>query len=282
MLSILTMYAVTPCHAGSGSSLGVIDLPIQRERHTKWPVIHASGLKGAMRAQFDRSKGSIQSGVKDDLTELIFGSETSEYAGSLAVSDSRILAFPMRSSVAPFVWITSPAVLSRLNRDLSYAGAKGDDLSPIASIGKGDAFWVNGSFVQGKSILLEDAEVIAKDQFKLPNLAAYLKKAERLLVVHDEVFTYGVSHCTSILAQIQIDQKTGTTKDGSLRYQEELPADTLMYAFVNWGDSRNPGERLQKEMIRGYVTQEAIPSHLQIGGDETLGRGIFELCWMEV
>lgn len=26
--SIAIMYAVTPCHAGSGSALGVVDLPI--------------------------------------------------------------------------------------------------------------------------------------------------------------------------------------------------------------------------------------------------------------
>ena len=37
--SILCLYAVTPCHAGSGASVGVVDLPIQRERHTNWPVI---------------------------------------------------------------------------------------------------------------------------------------------------------------------------------------------------------------------------------------------------
>ena len=52
--SVAVMYAVTPCHAGSGSALGVVDLPIQRERHTNWPVIQASGVKGAFRANFER------------------------------------------------------------------------------------------------------------------------------------------------------------------------------------------------------------------------------------
>jgi CRISPR-associated protein Cmr4 len=282
MFSILTMYAVTPCHAGSGSSLGVIDLPIQRERHTQWPVIHASGLKGAMRAQFDHSKGSIQAGTSGNLTELIFGSETSEYAGSLAVSDARILAYPMRSSCAPFVWVTSPAVLSRLNRDLTYAGGSGDDLSPLDSLKKDEAVCVNGSFSDGTKVLLEDAEVTVQGKVSLPALSGFLQKAERLLIVHDEIFTYAVTCCTAVLAQIQIDQTTGTTKDGSLRYQEELPTDTIMYAIVNWGDSRNPGEQLQKRVIMEYVTKDAISTHLQVGGDETLGRGIFELDWKEV
>jgi len=29
----------TPLHAGSGSDLGIVDMPIQRERHTDFPKI---------------------------------------------------------------------------------------------------------------------------------------------------------------------------------------------------------------------------------------------------
>ena len=43
--SIITMYAISPCHAGSGTSIGTVDLPIQRERHTNWPLIASSGVK---------------------------------------------------------------------------------------------------------------------------------------------------------------------------------------------------------------------------------------------
>jgi CRISPR-associated protein Cmr4 len=273
------MYAVTPCHAGSGSSFSVIDLPIQRERHTNWPVIHASGMKGAMRAQFERYKSKIEN-QGDDLTERIFGSEKSEFAGSLSVSDAKILAFPMRSTFAPFVWITCPAVLARLNKDLKLAGKAGDDLTAIRNIEKGQAFWLNDSFEAGKDILLEDVEVSTVRQAVLANMAPYLAKAERMLIVHDEVFSYGVSNCTSIMANISIDQRTGTTKDGSLRYQEELPSDTLLYSLVNWGDSRNIGEQIKADMIKGFVSEQAIVSHIQVGGDETLGRGIFEIEWI--
>lgn len=279
MTSILTMYAVTPCHAGSGSSFGVIDLPIQRERHTNWPLIHASGMKGAMRAQFDRRKGAGETSTKCNLTELIFGSEKSEFAGSLSVSDAKILAFPMRSSFAPFVWITSPAVLARLNKDLKLAGKPGDDLSVVQNITVGQTCWVSGAFEAATDILLEDVQVTTTCQATLPNLAAYLGKAERLLIVHDEVFCYGVTHCTAVMAQIAIDQKSGTTKAGSLRYQEELPSDSLLYSIVSWGDSRNTGDQMKAETIRGYVTEEAIATHIQVGGDVTLGRGIFEIEW---
>jgi CRISPR-associated protein Cmr4 len=282
--SILTMYAVTPCHAGSGSSTGVVDLPIQRERHTNWPMIHASGLKGAMRSHFDRFKNAIKEKPKQDqfeqLTEKIFGtSETGDsgHAGSLCVGDVRILAFPMRSNVAPFVWITCPAVLKRVNRDLAMAGKDLLDLAALSSVTEKNALWCGGSFREGDRVLLEDMEVSAAGSAELDT--ELLQSAERLLIVHDEIFDYGVSHCTQVMAQITIDQKSGTSKEG-LRYQEELPADTLMYSIIFWGDSRDKEASVKQDVIRRYITEEVMPDHLQVGGDETLGRGIFSLNWI--
>ena len=45
----LFLICETPLHAGSGSDLGIVDLPIQRERHTSFPKIEGSSLKGALR-----------------------------------------------------------------------------------------------------------------------------------------------------------------------------------------------------------------------------------------
>lgn len=283
--SILCLYAVTPCHAGSGASVGVVDLPIQRERHTNWPVIQASGMKGALRAHFDRFKNSISARPEEEafkkITELIFGSDSrdNDHAGSLSVGDVKILAFPMRSNVAPFVWITCPAVLKRLNQDLALTGRKTIDLASLQELTTDKALWANDQFKEGDRILLEDMEVTATGPYSLGEGASFFQKVERLLVVHDEVFGYGVSNCTSVMAQIKIDQKTGTTANGSLRYQEELPADTLMYTILFWGDSCDDKESLKADAIRGYIKDEVVSGHMQIGGDETLGRGIFSLTW---
>ncbi|NCC26065.1 MAG: type III-B CRISPR module RAMP protein Cmr4 [Deltaproteobacteria bacterium] len=284
--SILVMYAVTPCHAGSGVALGVVDLPIQRERHTNWPMIQASGMKGAMRAHFDRHKADCLEATAiaqfDQLTDLVFGSEKSEFAGALAVSDVKILAFPMRSNLAPFVWITCPAVLGRLSKDLRLVGKAGaEKLENLQMLAKGKA-WVLSGQVKGR-VLLEDMEVETVDGGEaikaLDALQPYLKGADRLLLVHDEVFSYGVTSCTQVMAQIKIDQSTGTTQSGSLRYQEELPADAIMYSVLLWGSSREGNGTHSAETVAGFIRQ-TMASHLQIGGDETLGRGIFELTWM--
>jgi len=288
--SIAIMYAVTPCHAGSGSALGVVDLPIQRERHTNWPMIQASGVKGAFRANFDRFKNKIsdKSQVKDfeKLSESVFGTDKggsgSGYAGSCSISDAKILAYPMRSNVSPFVWITCPAVLKRLSRDLEIAGKTGFDASKFSVTDENSAVLLNGN-IKEKDVLLEDFEVKVSDE-KIKEfengIKDYFKDAERLLLVSDDVFNYGVTDCTQIMAQIKIKSETGTTEEGSLRYQEELPSDTIMYTVVHWGDSKNSAEdELKAKTIKKFITEEVINSHIQIAGDETCGRGIFQLEW---
>ncbi|MDR3347450.1 MAG: type III-B CRISPR module RAMP protein Cmr4 [Helicobacteraceae bacterium] len=276
-ISVLVMYAITPCHAGSGSALGVVDLPIQRERHTNYPLIHSSGMKGSFRANFDRFKDKLDDAkVLDKLTESIFGSSSGDgHAGAISISDAKILAFPMRSSVAPFVWITCPTALDRLNRDLALAGKSADKIAYKKPSSDEEAIALKGS-IEGE-VLIEDYQVSAKKS-EGEIKSEYFAQIKRLLLVSDEAFKYGVSNCTQINAQIAIDQSKGSTKDGSLRYQEELPADTLMYCLVAWGDSKEDAPKQSAEAIKGFI-QRAIDKYIQVGGDETLGRGIFELAW---
>lgn len=288
--SIAVMYAVTPCHAGSGSALGVVDLPIQRERHTNWPMIQASGVKGAFRANFERFKNKIadKSQIKDfdKLSESVFGTdkggnENSGFAGSCSISDARILAYPMRSNVSPFVWITCPSVLKRFARDLEIAGKKTFDPSKF-SVKESEAVSLGKEKVSEKNVLLEDFEVtVQTNQInEFDKIKEYFSDAERLLLVSDVVFNYGVTDCTQIMAQIKINSETGTTADGSLRYQEELPSDTIMYTVIHWGDTKNSLEdKLKADTIKKFITDEVIKSHIQIAGDETCGRGIFQLNW---
>ena len=40
----------TPLHMGTGTELGVVDLPVQREKHTGFPKGEASSIKGTFRS----------------------------------------------------------------------------------------------------------------------------------------------------------------------------------------------------------------------------------------
>jgi CRISPR-associated protein Cmr4 len=55
------LYAVSPVHMGAGQAIGVIDNPIQRERHTEHPCFAGSGIKGAVRHGFSALGGTSTS-----------------------------------------------------------------------------------------------------------------------------------------------------------------------------------------------------------------------------
>lgn len=293
LCSICKFYAVSPVHAGSGAATSAVDLPIQRERHTNWPHIQASGVKGAFRAHYRNFNKKDQ-----QLINLIFGSDEQDgwakgeenLPGAMSVSDAKLLAFPLRSNVAPFVWVTCPAVLKRLNTDLEYA--RNDRLKEITEIKEDNALSIGKEKLSGQ-VILEDAVVNVVEGVEEPFFQSTFPELERLIVISDEMYDYAVSSCTEIQTHIKINAETGSAQDGALRYQEYLPADSVLYSVVHF--SRREPTELKKEgakpellalaseaqaaTIKKYV-EDVISGFIQIGGDETLGKGICKLSWI--
>src|SRR5207237_713332 len=81
----------------------------------------------------------------------------------LSVTDARILAFPVRSLRGVFAWVTCPAVLLRLTRDLGLAGL---DRGPLAvgDVVDTDALCAADSplRVDGNKLVLEEFEFTCK------------------------------------------------------------------------------------------------------------------------
>ncbi len=110
------VHALSPLHAGTGQGVGVIDLPIAREKATGIPYLPGSSLKGTLR---DRC-------TDEETRERVFGPDTNradEHAGAAHFSDQRLLLLPVRSLKGTFAWVTSPYLLQRLRRDASETGA---------------------------------------------------------------------------------------------------------------------------------------------------------------
>ncbi len=290
LFSICTFYAVSPVHAGSGSSAAAVDLPIQRERHTNWPHIQASGVKGAMRAHyrdFAEDKSLINflfgydKGDKEFHVAYFRDDEEKQkvddnFPGAVAFSDAKLLAFPVRSNVAPFAWVTCPAVLRRMSRDLEFVGLKTIDSIPDIDIAGENALCLSGSMPE--TVILEDMVVTVGNAAETNPIPQGFPALEKLLLVSDDVFKYAVESCTEIQTQIKIDSETGTAAIGALRYQELLPADSVLYSVVYY--SRAVFDNVLKaEMVRDHV-QGVIKDFMQIGGDETLGRGICKIDWI--
>ena len=297
LCSICKFYAVSPIHAGSGVSTSAVDLPIQRERHTNWPHIQASGVKGAFRAHFrdfaDRKNGDEQ------LINLIFGSDEQDgwdkkidnLPGAMSVSDARLLAFPMRSNIAPFVWVTCPSVLKRLETDLEYISLGGKMTIHEQDIQKDTAVNIGSDNISGQ-VILEDAVVNVSSKKEDTFLIEKFSEIKKLILISDDMFEYAISYCTEIQTNIKIDSKTGTAEDGALRYQEFLPADSVLYAIAHYSgryvseikdDKQTELKKLVEDMqakeIKTFV-EKTVKDFVQIGGDETLGKGICKLEWI--
>lgn len=279
---LLFIHALTGLHPGAGTAPGVVDLPVQRERHTRWPLIPGSSLKGVLRS-------SCRARLEREDLLAAFGPETTnagEFAGALSVSDARLLAFPVRSLRGVFAWVTCPAALERFARDARLLAGIGDVPAP-PEVERGRAACSgNDLLITGRLVLEEfEYERDGESGAAAAAIAAWLsahvvrddatgRRLQRnLVVLHEDDFTYFVRHATEIVARVRLDYETKTVADGALFYEEFLPAETIFHAVVLAVASRSDRVHASaSEMLERL--HGALPKVLQIGADETIGKGL--------
>ena len=282
--TVLFVHALTGLHVGSGTALGVVDLPVQRERHTDWPLIPGSSLKGVLRAACNERSGNGADSCPKVLAA--FGPPTgsaSDHAGAVALSDARILAFPVRSLRGVFAWVTCPGVLVRLARDLAIVGRCAaltiPKPGPNAAACPAGSPLVTGS----RKMILEEFEFSCSalnpdvPEWVARHAVADQDTRERirqhLVVLHDDDFTHFVQHATEVAARIGLDYDTKTVRSGALFYEEYVPAETLFYSLVLCRKSYSGQYPASGAAILEWLRSRQI-RHLQIGGGATIGKGI--------
>ncbi|MYC75354.1 type III-B CRISPR module RAMP protein Cmr4 [Candidatus Poribacteria bacterium] len=254
----LFLIVETSLHAGSGSDLGIVDLPIQREKHTSYPKIESSGIKGAVREVFSTQPDlkalecgwNITAVEDDDYKEainLVFGHEQGDlHAGALGFTDARLLLFPVKSVSGVFGWITCPAVLERFKHDLSICepSITLDFPPPQENQVPTDSELI----VSDNKIVLEEYTFEVHETDDCKNLAKWIaencmpsdgvyeywrKKIQNsLAILNNDDFRDFVTLSTEVIARIKIDQKTGTVQKGALWYEEYLPSDSILYSLA--------------------------------------------------
>ncbi|MFN8627793.1 MAG: type III-B CRISPR module RAMP protein Cmr4 [Candidatus Binatia bacterium] len=295
-LDLLFLYAESPVHWGTGTSVGVVDLPIQRERHTDYPMGQASGIKGALRAWFESRGGS------ETMITAAFGpdSNASDHAGCVAFGDARLVLFPVRSLRGTFAYCTTRIVLARLERDLELAG-RPEKLASALDDGDGTALVAEGSSLEGGGrVVLEEFPVaVSKDKSvvavgeALGRLAApatpkdfWTKRlSTHLCVLPEDLFRDLVRMATTIETHVKIDNKTGTAKDGGLFYEELLPSDAVLYCPTYVSPPLRPEKRPDDWPTRADEVRKFVGAvdaqRVQMGAGSTTGRGIVMCRWHE-
>lgn len=304
--AILYLYVETPLHAGSGSGLGAVDLPIQRERITGYPLVQASGLKGVLRATAMRLRAD-----EKDKIDVAFGpdpSRASDYAGALSIGDARLLLFPVRSLLGIFAWTTSQDILMRFHRNAIASGFRPDwgkneeaePLFPKCTMSDNDALVSNNCDLVPtdgdwpKPLVLEEfafsaqvepsldlfAKWLVKNAFpKGPEYDYWRKKLPRsLIVLPENAFRDFTSYATEVVTRVRIDQNTKTVVPGALWTEEYLPTDTFLYSPVYASKPRKKGV-IQPDDAEGVLqyAKNLKLNRMQLGGDETVGKGIVKM-----
>jgi len=287
---VVFIYAETAMHVGTGTGLGAVDLPIQREKHTDFPMIQSSGVKGSLR-------NTAELKLDDTLVKAIFGgaagSEAEDHASAISPSDARILCFPVRALNGVFVWLTCPSVLARFQQDMRLDAVQIPMPQAEQALVSSQSLLLNGN-----SIVLEEYAYQATSTELVVEWAGYLasqalpqeysfwreRLQSHLVVLHDDDFRDFVKYATEIVTRIKINpqSKVVDKENGALFTQELLPADSILYSIVEFSGSRNPtGENLSAAEV--YQTlQQSVGTAIQIGADETVGRGRVRLTWQEV
>ena len=262
---ILYLFTRTPLHVGAGSSVGAIDQPIQRERHTGFPIIPGSSVKGVLRDHL-RSLGDAtindlfgQGGDGENIT-----------AGKISFGEARLLAFPVRSAKGAFALAVSSLTLQRFARDTKlslHVPPAPTDMKCLAG---------NKLVIDKKGVVLEEYRFNVSGSFPvewegvLTRLLgdAVLSGAEgRFVLLSDGDLSHFAVNACQVNQHVRINDDTGTadSEGGGLFNEETVPSETFFYApltVLPRGTEDN-----------AVFTALAAEQLVQFGGNGTTGLG---------
>lgn len=305
---LLYLFTRTPLHVGAGASIGAIDQPVIRERHTGFPVIPASSLKGSFAdhwdANLDQGEGpnkkkylrltTKKDGDKEVIDQALdsawlFGSNNDKaaFTGSLLFGEARLLAFPIRSAKGSFAWITCPLLLRRAARDgvlaekLLQSLKTPADPQALYDGGKDSPLDMGGkvvleeyAFTQAGALPLGLPERLAQ---LLPGDQVWRELSSRLVILSDGMLSFFSQNACEVAQHVRISDDTGAADNGGLFNQENVPSETLFYAVINATKSRLKNVQYEsktpKDALDAFGSKLKDTGVFQFGGDATTGLG---------
>ena len=285
----------TSLHMGTGTEIGFVDMPIQREKATGFPKGEASGIKGVFR---DISSNEEYFGKETMIKREGGETEKTYEAGSLYFTDARLLFLPVRSvSDTFFVWVTCPFVLRRFIREIQGMKVSRDradkmkellnGIDKIRTLGDDEFVSLTNGNADLAPLLLEELKfenfsngkdrgthkeklVFPEEYVNFSKEASYLNKKLKkdLFMISDAMFSYFCEMSTEVITRIKIGED-GVVKPGALFTEEFLPEYSIFYNIIGEIQQMsprggNPVETLLKE----------AGGKLQLGGGKTIGKGI--------
>lgn len=285
----LLFQAITPIHVGSGQDVGLVDLPVIRERTTGHPFLPGSGIRGALR---DRCEKDVP------LTRRLFGDdrEGEISAGCLSILDAHLLLFPVRSAPGPFVWITCPFLIERYGRLLrELTGAVSGLAAPAAPPAE-------GTYLGGQALIYLE-EYPFQPGTEMWSWNGHLDDVDpsRIVLLGDADFLHFARHATIVRQRNRLSTAK-TVLGGNLFSVEMVPAESWFFGFAGatrerLAEPEDPAEEKKEDLtppapmdketaarkLRELLTgsPNGDETHVILGGDESVGLGITRMLWKE-
>lgn len=266
------LMTLDPVHVGiGGARLGRVDNPIVREPGTNLPKIPGTSLHGVIRAYAAHRYGKPQCAGQGQThcarptcpICYTFGYARDQgggHAGVVAISDARILLFPVYSMVGP-VWVTSPTALF----DAGFGEKKDNKLVPF-KVQDGMAKWPS-SLTNTEQAEQDAEEKPSKelkavkpsqnnDQGRVLNLGWLMVEREgdltnlelpdkipeqirkRVVLVSDKLFSQIVNSNLEVRTSVAINPETGAAEEGALFTYEAIPRATVLWMDMVVSDYR--------------------------------------------
>jgi CRISPR-associated protein Cmr4 len=268
MMEIVYLTLLSPLHTGGTTQEGNL-LGIARESHTNLPYIPSSTIRGRLRSSISNSEMIAINGQEKSKKFFLFGNEIADgeqlEQGAIWIGDGSLLWIPVPSLSHGVVWVTSPMLLRRWQR------LSGSNLAIPPE---------HSTNIMGSNVYLKDA-ILRRDHLRpwadwrqaIPGLNG-AGMINNVLVLPDK-------HCATIVQmslwrQVKVKLSEHKTVEGGFRYEEAIPPDTIMY--FPWGITAQANGMCQ-EAHNEFTRLLQRSDVLQIGGQESLGRGFVQLTF---
>jgi CRISPR-associated protein Cmr4 len=307
------IHCVSPVHVGAGQGVGIIDLPLMRERVTSWPYIPGSSIKGVLR-HYCRQLGETQYSKSQEI--LAFGKDPddnnhkSDAAGLLAFTDSRLFAFPVASRFGTFAYVSCPLAIKRLLRDAEAVNVPIEGLNPgmLEAIEQGIKENESSAFVGGigaskvvhaeKSDKNDKSDVINKNNKNDKTFKIYIDEFEFDAYENAELGRW-IEALSVVIFENPISRKMFRERfivvsDEAFQYFAEMCCEVVTRVKIGetgvverglWSEEYLPSESI----LYGFIGVDAFrrpgqgddswlkpilqPLQLQMGGNATVGQG---------
>jgi CRISPR-associated protein Cmr4 len=201
-------------------------------------------------------------------------------------------------------------VLERFKREMIAAGFQIGWQVPNPANSQQALVAESSEIIVEATVVLEEFAFKAQPSAEAKNIAEWLVKnafpqseeykpfrdwlPQRFVILPDDAFRDFTQLATEVIARIRLKPETKTVAEGALWTEEHLPSETLLYApiFVSkplapkdtvpdeFKENNEPSAAKVLEFLKGLTTPNTDKPYLdrlQIGGDETVGRGIVKV-----